>query len=155
MMFPYRMCLKLFAEYDLDSLSFLEYAFCIYPIQGSTSEDIKQAAEDIAHLNSNYPNLIGVNMANRSEILSELNIAFGSTISEQDVWGTRSTTVRNQFGYLRGHLAHFDELFVVNGQMLELKAGGRERIKDMLAIDMKVEAMNEAEYLKYYTSLRS
>ena len=154
MMFPYRMCLKLFAEYNLESLSFLEYAFCIYPIQGSTPKDVKQAADDIAHLNSSYPNLIGINMANRAEILKELNDAFKSTISEQDIWGTKSTTVRNQFGYLRGHLAHFDELFVVNGQALKLKEGGKERIKALLDLDLGIENMSESEYLRYYSSPR-
>ena len=51
-------------------------------------------------------------------ILNELNDLFGSQYSLTDIWTKRTTTLYNQYGYFRNHLAVFSDFIEIEKQAI-------------------------------------
>ncbi len=151
-LFPYRGTLEILVRLGGEkSVSFYEFAFCIYPMYDSSNESVDRAVDDIGYLREACPNLQAVNMANRNALLDELNAHFGTTLTETDIWGTKPTTVRNQFIYFRGHLALLDEIVEVSEGRIMMKADGVQAAKDLLAKDKSMESLGRNHLLVRYT----
>lgn len=152
-LFPYRACLEIMKGLGSNEpLTFNEFAFCIYPMFDSTPESIKTAIEDIKYLRENYPNLNAISIANKSSILQVLNKHFATSLTEVDIWGSRSTTVKNQFLYFRDHLSLFNEIIETSNGNICLKAGVTAKdIDKILSIDKGIEKTDKKDLIAKYT----
>ena len=151
-LFPYRACLRVLSLLGANkSLSFIEFAFCIYPMYDSSMASITQAVADIKFLRADYPNLQFANINNRTKILAELNEYFGTQLTETDVWGSQPTTVKNQYMYFRNHLAMFSDVVEVNDGVIHMKNGVREKVDGYLALDRDFEDYDRHTLMAKYT----
>ena len=151
-LFPYRACMEVLKGLPgKKKLSFVEFAFCIYTMQDSTNVSIIKAIQGIQYLRNNYPNLDQVNLANRGAILDELNTFFGSTLSEGDIWGTKATTVKNQYIYFREHLSIYKEAIEIKNKEIYLKRGAEQIVDRLLATDKAMEILPRKKLLEKYS----
>ena len=153
--FPYRAFMKVFVGVEgKKSISDLEYMFCIYTMQNDSAESIESAIAKIRTLRLEYPNLRHISPQNQETILNELNGQFGTSLSVTDIWGSRATTVKNQFYYLRDHLCQFSSIFEQNGAgNIVLKNGGLDELTRLLDQSSRVEELSSEDFLAYYRSL--
>ncbi len=151
-LFPYRACLRILSLLGANKyLSFIEFAFCIYPMYDSSMESITQAVADIRYLRADYPNLLAANINNRTKILTDLNSYFGTQLSDTDIWGTKSTTVKNQYIYFRDHLALFDDIIEIKNKMIHMKDGVRDKVDAYLELDKEFETLDRQNLMVKYT----
>lgn len=150
-LFPYRACLQILSQLKERKISFLEFAFCVYPLFDSTTNSINQAIKDIDYLRDKYPNLQMISIANRNSILSELNNYYQIHISETDIWGTQPTTIKNQYMYFRNHLSLFDDIIEVKNQTIRMKEDCEEVISALLEKDKSIEKENRLNLWSKYT----
>lgn len=151
-LFPYRAFLEIFKGLPgKKKISFVEFAFCVYTMQDSTNVSIIKAIQGIQYLRINYPNIEQVNLANRTEILNELNNYFGSTISEFDIWGAKSTAVKNQYIYFRDHLSIYKEVIEIKNKEIYMKRGTEQIIDRLLAQDKDLESLPRKSLLAKYS----
>ena len=127
---------------------------CIYPMEDDSAESIESTVAKIRTLRLEYPNLRHISTNNRDAILTELNSRFGTTLEVDDIWGTRTTTVKNQFYYLRDHLCQFTSIFEKDrtGNIV-LKDSGVEELTRLLEQSKRVETLSREDFLAYYRSL--
>ena len=151
-MFPYRAVLEILKGLPgKQKISFYEFAFCIYTMPDSSTISITKAIQDIQYLRVNYPHLEQVNPSNRSTVLDELNSYFNSTLSEGDIWGARTTTVRNQYIYFRDHLSIYNEVIEIKNKEICLKRDVAHIIDRLLAKDKEMEKLPRAKLLAKYS----
>lgn len=151
-LFPYRACLRILSLLGSNkSLSFIEFAFCIYPMYDSSMASITQAVADIKFLRADYPNLQFANINNRGKILSELNEYFGTQLSETDIWGTQPTTVKNQYMYFRNHLSMFTDIIEINDGVIHMKNAIRDKVDAYLGLDSDFETYDRQTLMAKYT----
>lgn len=152
-LFPYRACLEILKGLDsFEPLTFNEFAFCIYPMYDSTEESIQTAIDDIKYLRKNYPKLEAISMANQSQILQVLNKHFVTSLTEVDIWGSKATTVKNQFMYFRNHLSLFDEIIQIKNGNICLKPGITAKdIEKLLSLDKDIEKIDKKNLFAKYT----
>jgi len=151
-LFPYRACLRILSLLGSEkSLSFIEFAFCIYPMYDSSMQSIVQAVADIKYLRADYPNLQAANINNRGKILADLNEYFGTQLSETDIWGTQPTTVKNQYMYFRNHLSMFSEIIEVREGIIHMKNGVRDKVDGYLGLDSEFETFDRHTLMAKYT----
>jgi len=150
-LFPYRAVLKIISELKEKKLSFFEFAFCIYPMYDSNHSSIIQSINDIVYFRDNYPNLELVSISNRKSILSELNEYYQTQISETDIWGTRPTTIKNQYLYFRNHLSLFQNIIEVRNQFIFMKNDIEKELSELLNNDISIEKENKQNLWFKYT----
>ena len=152
-LFPYRACLEILKGlYSFEPLTFNEFAFSIYPMFDSTPESIQTAVDDIRYLRKNYPKLEATSISNRSQLLQDLNKHFVTSLTETDIWGTKTTTVKNQFIYFRNHLSLFDEIIQIKNGNICLKQGiAASDIDMLLSTDKEIEKIDKKNLLARYT----
>ena len=150
-LFPYRACLQILSQLKEKKISFLEFAFCIYPLYDSTTNSINQAIKDIDYLRVNYPNLQMISITNRNSILLELNNYYQTQISETDIWGTQPTTIKNQYMYFRNHLSLFDDVIEIKDQTIRMKEDCKKILSALLDKDKSIEKENRLNLLAKYT----
>ena len=117
----------------------------------SSMESITQAVADIRYLRADYPNLLAANINNRTNILTDLNSYFGTQLSDTDIWGTKSTTVKNQYIYFRDHLALFDDIIEIKNKMIHMKDGVRDKVDAYLELDKEFETLDRQNLMVKYT----
>ncbi|MEY8708418.1 DEAD/DEAH box helicase family protein [Bacteroides faecichinchillae] len=154
-LFPYRACLEILKGLEsFEPLTFNEFAFCIYPMYDSTEESIQTAIEDIKYLRKNYPKLEAISMANQPQILEVLNNHFTTSLTETDIWGAKTTTVKNQFIYFRNHLSLFDEIIVIKNGNICLKTDiSAKDIEKILSVDRGIEKIDKKNWFAKYTEV--
>lgn len=150
LLFPYRACLKIIEQ--TKSLNFFEFAFGVNTLYDSSNESIQEAIKSIFVLREKYPNLLLVNEANRESILNELNDLFESEYSLTDIW-TKRTTLYNQYGYFRNHLAVFSDFIEIENQAIYLIPDKVHKLNQLLALDNRLEyEQDHKAILKKYVS---
>ena len=151
-LFPYRAILEILKNLPgKKKISYFEFAFCVYPMKDSSPVSIIKAVQDIQYLRVNYPNLNLVNANNRASVLDELNSYFNTTLSEGDIWGTRATTVQNQYMYFRDHLSIYNEVIEIKEKEICLKRGTEDLVDRLLAPDKELEKLPRLQLLAKYT----
>lgn len=154
-LFPYRAIFEILKDLPgRKSLSFLEFAFCIYTMPDSKRTSVIRAVQGIQYLRANYPNIHMINDSNKETVLQELNSYFGSTLSMMDVWGSRATTVKNQYMYFRNHLSIYDDLIRINSNKeIELITGeGQDlKLKRLLELDQEMVKLPRNSLIAKYT----
>lgn len=151
-LFPYRAMLEILKGLPgKKRIGFIEFAFCVYTMKDSSRISVIKAIQDIQYLRVNYPNLAQVNSANRAEILDELNSYFDTTLSEGDVWGARTTTVKNQYMYFRDHLSIYKEVIEIKDKEIYMKKGTEAAVDKLLAPDKEMEKLPRAKLLAKYS----
>ena len=150
-LFPYRACLQILSKLKEKKISFLEFAFCIYPLYDSAPDAIQQAIDDIYYLRENYPNLQIISIANRNSLLSELNNYYQTQISETDIWGTQPTTIKNQYMYFRNHLSLFDDIIEIQDQVIRMKDNCENELALLLDKDKTFEKENRLNLWAKYS----
>lgn len=103
-LYPYRSALSILS--NVGSVNRAEFLYGIYALQDSSSDSVDNAISRILSIRQQYPNILRVNDANKSVVLSELNERFDENFSEADLWA--STTATNKFIYFKNHLSLFD-----------------------------------------------
>ncbi len=154
-LFSYRACLEILKGLDPSKpLTFNEFAFCIYPMYDSTPESIQTAIDDIKYLRENYPKLEAINLANQAQTLQVLNMHFGTSLTEIDIWGIKPTTVKNQFMYFRNHLSLFDEIIIIKDSNICIKPGvTAKEINELLSTDKDIEKIDKKNLFAKYTEV--
>lgn len=155
-LFPYRTFLEILLRLDgRKSINFFEFAFCIYPIIDSTTKSITTAIADIKYARDKYPNWVDINMNNREALLKELNDYYATTLTELDLWGSRPTTIKNQFGYFANHLSYLSDIIVVEGRgsnkVIKLVDGCETNLKNILRETRDIEHQSKEQLLAQYT----
>ena len=151
-LFPYRAIFEILKGLPgRKKISFFEFAFCIYTMRDSSRLSVIKAIQDIQYLRVNYPNISQVNESNRASILGELNTYYDSTLSEGDIWGTRATTVKNQYIYFRNHLSIYKEVIEIRDKEIYIKRGSEAIIERLLAPDKGMENLPRASLLAKYS----
>jgi len=150
-LFPYRAVLKILSKLDEKKLSFLEFAFCIYPIYDSSQSSIEQSLNDIKYFREKYPNLELINVSNRRSILFELNEYYKTQISETDIWGKQPTTIKNQFMYFRNHLSLFENIIEIRNQDIFMQDDIENELSELLNKDLSIENENRQNLWFKYT----
>lgn len=150
-LFPYRACLEILKGLPNNKkVSFYEFAFCIYPLYDSSESSIKEAIEDIQYLRNTYPRLEQTSLSNQTKILNDLNTHFCTSFSETDIWGTRTTTVKNQYIYFRNQLAVFDEVIDPHDKCIKLKPNTEKIIDELLQKDVSLLELDRPHLLAKY-----
>lgn len=155
-LFPYRAFLEILLRLEgRKSINFFEFAFCIYPIVDSTIESIQVAIDDIKYARQKYPNWVDININNREALLKEVNGYYTTTLSELDLWGSRPTTIKNQFGYFANHLGYLSDYIIVEGRgsnkAIKLKDGCETRLRKVLDETRDIEDHSKEQLLAKYT----
>lgn len=155
-LFPYRTFLEILLRLDdRKSINFFEFAFGIYPIIDSTTKSITTAIADIKYARDKYPNWVDINMNNREALLKELNDYYATTLTELDLWGSRPTTIKNQFGYFANHLSYLSDIIVVEGRgsnkVIKLVDGCETNLKNILRETRDIEHQSKEQLLAKYT----
>lgn len=154
-LFPYRTFLEILLRLDNASINFFEFVFCIYPIAETSEEAISMAVNDILYARSKYPNWIDISINNREGLLEELNDYYKTTISIMDLWGTRPTTIKNQFGYFANHLSVLSDYVVVEGRgphkHIKLKPECKAKLRKILDQTNEIESHSIEKLLVKYT----
>lgn len=151
-LFPYRACLEILKNLDYTRpLTFIEFSFCIYPMFDSTQKSIKLAIDNINYLRLNYPKLEVINISNQEENLKILNTYFSTSLSKTDIWGGKTTTVKNQFIYFRDHLSMFDNIIEIkNGNICIKKGITAVDFDNLLISDRYIENIDKKNLLAKY-----
>ena len=155
-LFPYRTFFEILLRLKGEkSINLFEFVFCIYPITESSEEAIKIAVEDIEYARTNYPNWVDISLSNREKLLEELNEYYRTTISEVDLWASRSTTIKNQFGYFANHLSCFKDFIKIEGRgnskRIILQPGCEKKLMSMLDETRHIETHSKEQLLAKYT----
>jgi len=150
-LFPYRAVLKILSKLDVKKLSFLEFAFCVYPMYDSSQSSIEQSVNDIKYFRQKYPNLEIINISNRKSILSELNNYYKTQISDTDIWGKKPTTIKNQFIYFRNHLSLFENIINIVNNDIFMKDNVEKELLTLLNKDKSIENENKQNLWFKYT----
>lgn len=98
---PYRVMLEVLSA--TGQLTFPQFAFGPYSIQSGSESEVERAISNALDLIELYPNFEILSDSNRRTVLSGLNERFETAYELNEIWG--STTVKNRFGYFKGHLA--------------------------------------------------
>lgn len=98
---PYKTIIEVLLS--TQSLTFPQFVFGPYSIKNGSQSEIDRAIKNVKDLSELYPNIENLSDANRRTVLAELNERFETSYNLNEVWG--STTVKNRFGYFRGHLS--------------------------------------------------
>ncbi|NMC61288.1 MAG: DEAD/DEAH box helicase family protein [Candidatus Methanofastidiosa archaeon] len=143
-LFPYRSLLKILLE--VKSINRIEFIFGPYSLLDSSENSIDEAVEGIKYIRNKYPNIQILNEKNQGKVLNELNNYFGTDFSITDVWAGR-TTILNQYGYFKNHLAILDGIEAQRGRDLKLIDGYTENIRKILEKDKDIEEQNDVKKL--------
>lgn len=151
-LFPYRACLEILSNIeDPKRINFIEFAFCIYSLFDSSKDSIELTIKDFSFLRNKYPNIEKVSIANREKILSELNEHFKTDFTDVDIWGSKTTTVKNQFIYFKNQLSVFDNIIEIKNYSIYLKSGAEKSISELLMKDSKIESLDRNHLIAKYT----
>ncbi|MDD3945160.1 MAG: DEAD/DEAH box helicase family protein [Bacteroidales bacterium] len=151
-LFPYRALLEILSRLGKNkSINFFEFAFCIYNLYDSSIESIVHSVADIHYLREKYPNLQAINIGNRGRVLAELNDYYNTTLTETDIWGSMTTTIKNQYMYFRDHLSIFSDIIEINHGVIYMKDGTQDKVKKLLAQDKSFEELDKHSIIAKYT----
>ena len=98
---PYKIMLEVLL--NTTTLTFPQFVFGPYSIRNGSGEEIERAISNALELAELYPNLESLSDGNRRNVLADLNERFETSYDLNEIWG--STTVRNRFGYFKGHMS--------------------------------------------------
>jgi predicted helicase len=101
---PYKVMIE--ALISTNKLTFPQFVFGPYSIKNGSSKEITRVIGNAKELAELYPNLDRLSDRNRRSALDELNERFETSYDINEIWG--STTVKNRFGYFKGHLSLID-----------------------------------------------
>lgn len=124
---PYRVILEVLLE--VKRLTFPQFVFGPYSIRNGSKEEIIKAIENVQELAELYPNLENLSDGNRRRVLSDLNERFETTYELNEVWG--STTVKNRFGYFKGHLSLIDGI-TTDAKSISLNLSMKEAVEKLI-----------------------
>ena len=155
-LFPYRTFLDIMINLEgKHSVNFFEFAFCLYPISETSKSSITMAINDINYARKKYPNWVDISINNREQLLKELNEYYKTTLTDIDLWGSRSTTIKNQFGYFANHLSFLDDYIKVEGsgnkKTIQLIPEKIEDLKKLLEQSRSIEKQPKEQLLAKYT----
>jgi superfamily II DNA or RNA helicase len=156
-LFPYRALFKVFLAFD--SMSKLEFLYCLYASRSTTDAAIDQAIGRIHYLRETYPKVDILNEENQAKVLELINDKFNVAFSYKDVWTSRTTTY-NQFNYFKKHLWAFSDIFEPDlkaKDVIKVYPGSRAAIREWLERTQEVEAIalrgSSEDLRRYYTKL--
>lgn len=98
---PYRVIIEVLLA--TGKITFPQFVFGPYSIRNGSPDEVARAIANVQELAELYPKLENLSDSNRRAVLADLNERFETTYELNEVWG--STTVKNRFGYFKGHLA--------------------------------------------------
>lgn len=98
---PYRVMVEVLLA--TGKLTFPQFVFGPYAIRNGSESELARAISNSRELVELYPNLENLSDGNRRTVLADLNERFETTYELNELWG--STTVKNRFGYFKGHMA--------------------------------------------------
>lgn len=101
---PYRVVLQVLLA--TGKLTFPQFVFGPYAIRNGSKAEMERAIGNVREIAELYPNLENLSDRNRRKVLSDLNERFETSFDLNEVWG--STTVKNRFGYFKGHLSSIE-----------------------------------------------
>lgn len=101
---PYKIMIEVLLA--TQKLTFPQFVFGPYSIKNGSDEEIARAINNVIELSELYPNLENLSDGNRRTVLADLNERFETAYDLNEIWG--STTVKNRFGYFKGHLSMID-----------------------------------------------
>lgn len=90
----------------VNSINFIEFAFCLYSISALDTNLIEQTINNILIIRSQFPHIELTNDKNKDEIIIRANNLLGTSLTKTDIW-VKNTTIKNQFDYFRNHLLVF------------------------------------------------
>jgi hypothetical protein len=107
---PYKIVIEVLLS--TQKLTFPQFVFGPYSIKNGSRSEIAKAINNVQELAELYPNLENLSDANRRTVLADLNERFETSYDLNEVWG--STTVKNRFGYFKGHLSLIDGIITTS-----------------------------------------
>ena len=132
-LFPYAACLYILSLKG--RLTFLEFVYALYSLQGSSSEHMKESIKMVDYIRSTYPIVENLSPANKKAVIADLNSRFNKEYEDTDIWGIKQTTINNQFIYFKNHLKIFGNLLEFKSMEIILNRGNVKKINEYLSIN--------------------
>ena len=102
-LFPYAACLYILHEQN--RLTFLEFVYALYSLQGSSKTELENSLEIIDYIRKNYPLIENLSQNNKKNVIEDLNAKFNLNYKVTDIWDKKQTTINNQFIYFKNNLS--------------------------------------------------
>ena len=129
-LFPYTTCLYILQKKG--KLTFLEFVYSLYSLQGNSSSEIEKAIEIIDYIREKYPIVDNLSSSNKKIVIDDLNGNFGYSYKVTDIWGEKQTTINNQFIYFKNHLEVFGDLLEFKSMEIILKRSNIKKLEELV-----------------------